>query len=270
MRALEQRQSLCVRTGARQGGAGLKLDGRVIGGKPRGFQPLRGCAGLLARGQHRAEMEMSERVVGLSCDYGTKGNFGGRPVVAKSVEGTEFILQMGVCGMSADELSEDRRSRAELPGGGERARVRLQNAVRKAATSDASGGKIGAEVGNGAGGIACLLVGESEIFLSGVVVGVGAQGEVQLADAVRKLAETDEHCSERAVALLGSRVQADDLGEAGLSGVEIAAAERRKTGAVSNVGLAQRGGLRAGRQGSRQHKGRKEYSAQQDEKKHCS
>ena len=135
----------------------------------------------------------------------------------------------------------------------------------------ASGGEIGAKVGNGAGGMAGLLVGEGEIFLRGVIVGVGAQGEVQLADTVGKLAKTYEHSSERAVALFRGGVQADDLGEAGLRGVEVATAERGKTGAVGSVGLTQRGGLRPRRQHGCHHEEQKRKSStRQDGKKHCS
>ncbi len=98
--------------------------------------------------------------------------------------------------------------------------------------SRAGGGEVGAEERDGAGTVAGLLVSEGEIFLGGVVGGVGAQGGLQLANSRWKLAETDEDGTERAVALFGGGIETDDLGEAGLCGVEVATAERGETGAV--------------------------------------
>ena len=212
-------------------------------------------------GEYRSQMEMGKRVLGLSCDGGAKGGFSGAPVLTKCVEGAEFILKMGVRRASARELSEDGGSLAELAGGDQCARVGFKNAIWKSAMSRARSCEISLKKRNGARVGSSLLIGQREILLCAVIVGIRPQRQRKFMDARRILAKTDKHGTERAMALLGSRVQADNLGEAGLRGVKVATAERGQSCAIGSVGLAQWVGLRAGRQYGREDEEKQQSSA---------
>jgi hypothetical protein len=109
--------------------------------------------------------------------------------------------------------------------------------------SGAGSSEIGLKERNGPGEGSDLLAGQGQIFLRGVIVGVGAQGAIQLIDGGRKLAEADEDGSERAVALLGGGIETDDLVEHLLGGTEVAVTEVAETGAIVGVGLPQGAGL---------------------------
>ncbi len=116
--ALKDGQSLRILTRLRERTANFKLNGSVVGGKLRGFEPLSSCVGARFGGEDGAEVEMGDGEIGLSGDGGAEAGFGCGPVVAERAEGAEFVLQMGVGWAGARGLGEDGRGGGELAGGG--------------------------------------------------------------------------------------------------------------------------------------------------------